>query len=168
MKNVLLPIIGVILFITAIGLFQNRFEGSFYNPIQQETPTPTPEKKEISIAGNTLMVDVAQTDEQRKRGLSGRDSLEEGTGMLFVFDENSRPTFWMKDVSFAIDIIWVDDGKIVGIDKDVQPEKAVAEEELALYPAPQPIDYAIEVNAGYNDGHLLNEGDTVNLSFITN
>lgn len=168
MKKVLLPIAGVMLFIVAIGLLQNRFAGSFYNPIQQNsaTPTPTPalEQKEILVGETAITVEVAKTDEERRQGLSGREPLRENTGMLFDFDENSRPSFWMKDMNFAIDIIWIDDGEVVAIKKEVQPEPDTPEEELTLYPAPQPIDYVLEVNAGYSEENNIEVGDSVDLS----
>lgn len=168
MKKVLVPIAGVVVFITLIGLLQNRFAGSFYNPLQQETktPTPTPELKKITVAGNPLEVEIADSDEERRKGLSKRDFLGEGFGMLFVFRENERPTFWMKDMSFAIDIIWIDDGKVVGIDENAQPEKGVPEDDLALYPAPQRVDHVLEVNAGYSRENSLNIGDSVDLTGI--
>jgi hypothetical protein len=169
MKKILLPIIGVIIFITGIGLLQNRFAGSFYNPLQQgETATPAPETKGVSVANNKILVEIAESDQQRRQGLSGRESLAEGTGMLFVFEEDSRPTFWMDDMNFAIDIVWIDNGRIVAVENNVQPEDGVTEENLTLYPAPQPIDYVLEVNAGYSEEHNLKIGDSVDFSTITN
>jgi uncharacterized membrane protein (UPF0127 family) len=165
MKKVLLPIAGVIVFIILIGLLQAKFAGSFYNPLQK-SPSPVPERKEILIAENRVTVEIADNDEERRKGLSKRDSLGEGTGMLFVFEENERPTFWMKNMNFAIDIIWVNDEKIVGIEKNIKPEPGLSEEKLTLYPAPQEIDHVIEVNAGYSQDHSLKVGDSVDLSNI--
>ena len=167
MKKVLFPIVIVVLFITAIGILQNRFEGSFYNPLEQTTkPSPTPETKVISVAGSTLTVEIADSNEKRREGFSGKKSLSEGNGMVFVFEGDSRPSFWMKDMNFAIDIIWVKDEKIVGIEKNVQPEPGVSEKNLTLYPAPQAIDHVIEVNAGYSEKNNLEIGDSVDLSSI--
>jgi uncharacterized membrane protein (UPF0127 family) len=167
MKKVLIPIITVMLFITAIGFLQRRFQGSFYNPLQTSaTSTPKPETKTISINGNQLEVEVVTTNEGRKRGLSKRSSLEKDTGMLFVFNNDQRPTFWMKDMNFPIDIIWIDEEKIVGIDKNLEPESGIADEDLTLYPAPQKIDYVLEVNAGYSDDHSLEKDNLVDLSSI--
>lgn len=167
MKKVLLPIIAVMVFITAIGILQNRFQGSFYNPLEQTAkPSPTPETKVISISSNALTVEVADSNEERIKGLSDKESLPEDSGMVFVFAGDSRPSFWMKDMNFAIDIIWVKDEKIVGIEKDVEPEPDVSEKNLTLYPAPQAIDHAIEVNAGYSEKNNLEVGDPVDLSSI--
>lgn len=165
MKKVLLPIASVVVFIILIGLLQTKFAGSFYNPLQK-SPSPPPERKEISIAESRVAVEVADNDEERREGLSKRNVLPEGTGMLFVFNEDERPIFWMKDMNFAIDIIWVNDGKIVGIEENIKPEPDLSEEELTLYPAPQEIDHVIEVNAGYSQDHSLKVGDSVDLSNI--
>jgi uncharacterized membrane protein (UPF0127 family) len=168
MKKILLPIIGVIIFITAIGFLQNNFEGSFYNPLQDISPSPTPQPdlKEILLGDNKLLVEIAKTNEERRQGLSDRGSLEKGQGMLFIFNDNKRPTFWMKDMNFAIDIIWVYQDKIVGIEENIQPEPNNKDEDLSLYPAPQMIDYVIEVNAGYSEENSLVTGNTVDLSSI--
>ena len=52
-------------------------------------------------------MDLADTPEKRFQGLSGREILEEGTGMLFVFQEERQHTFWMKDMRFPLDMIWI-------------------------------------------------------------
>ena len=63
----------------------------------------------VNIVGKTLQVDLALTDEEKARGLSGRESLDEDEGMLFVFDVPGNYGFWMKDMNFAIDIIWLNE-----------------------------------------------------------
>ena len=52
-------------------------------------------------------MDVADTPEKRFQGLSGRPVLEEGTGLLFIFQEERKHTFWMKDIRFPLDMVWI-------------------------------------------------------------
>src|ERR1043166_4776967 len=63
--------------------------------------------KTISIDGAPVVVEVASTETQREQGLSGRSALPSGRGMLFVFDADAEWGFWMKDMSFAIDMVWL-------------------------------------------------------------
>ncbi|MGB6881980.1 MAG: DUF192 domain-containing protein, partial [Microgenomates group bacterium] len=109
-----------------------------------------------------------KTEIQRRQGLSGKENLPEGEGMLFIFEsKNIQPPFWMKDMKFAIDIIWIDDDKIVQIDKDIQPpEPGASDNKLVLYTPNQPIDYVLEVNAGFSEENKIKVGDSVNLSVI--
>lgn len=72
----------------------------------------------VLIGGKKIRVDIADTVVTRTQGLSGRTSLAETDGMLFVFENADRYGFWMKDMNFAIDIIWIDPEKnIVYIEK---------------------------------------------------
>jgi len=63
---------------------------------------------------------VSRSEEDRNRGLSGREYLNDGEGMLFVFASSTRPGFWMKDMKFPIDIIWINaDKEVVGIESNI-------------------------------------------------
>ena len=157
MKQVLIPLIGAALFIITVGLFTRRVE----------TTLPTPaETKEILINNKTLKVEVVDTEEERRKGLGGKSGLEENEGMLFVFEEKDiSRAFWMKDMEFSIDIIWIDDGKIVQITRDVPPANpGTSDAELKFYTSNQTIDYVLEVNAGFAEKNQINVGDLVDLS----
>lgn len=111
--------------------------------------------KYVEIAGQSLKVDVALTQEAQARGLSGRAGLGENEGMLFIFDSPGRYPFWMKDMNFPIDIIWIgQDDKVVFIKKDARPE---------LYPETYGSDtharYVLEVVSGFSDKYNLQPGD---------
>lgn len=115
----------------------------------------------VEVGGEKIMVDVANTPESRTLGLSGRKSLENDEGMLFVFDQPSKYSFWMKDMNFPIDIIWLDESKkIVHIKKDARPE---------LYPesyAPRgDAKYVLEVVSGFSEKNNLKEGDKVKFEY---
>lgn len=98
----------------------------------------------LTAASTTITVMLAETQEEHARGLSGRMELDADMGMLFIFDRPDRYAFWMPDMHFPIDIIWIgDDWRIVDIAARVTPES---------YPdsfIPRaPAQYVLEVNAG--------------------
>src|SRR5918992_2824456 len=76
----------------------------------------------VTMNGLVLVADIAATDEQRTKGLSVKDRLGENEAMLFVFDNEAEHSFWMKNMKFPIDIIWLDSDKtIVHIEHNLQP-----------------------------------------------
>src|SRR3990167_3839192 len=76
-------------------------------------------EKFIIINNHKIYIEIADTSEKRAQGLSNRDSLPEDHGMLFIFDTYQKSAFWMKDMRFPIDIIWIRDDIIVDITKNV-------------------------------------------------
>ena len=74
---------------------------------------------------------------ERMKGLSGRESLPDNKAMLFVFDEYSKHNFWMKDMNFPIDIVWLDNfGEVVYLEKDLSPDtfpKSFGPDKPSLY-----------------------------------
>ena len=118
-------------------------------------------KKEDVCIGNKACFEaqIADTAGQRVLGLSGRDSLNDSQAMLFIFPQNLIPGFWMKNMKFPVDIIWIDENwKVEGIKKNVQP----CSEDIcnSVYPN-QGIKYVLEVNAGLSDKYGFAEGDSV-------
>jgi len=112
--------------------------------------------KEIKIAGQIVKVDLALTDAEQTQGLSGRKDLAKNEGMLFVFNKPDKYLFWMKDMNFPIDIIWIsDDMRVVYIKKDARPE---------LYPETYgpntDAKYVLEVPSGFSDQNHLQIGDS--------
>jgi len=76
--------------------------------------TPTPEAW-VTIRDQRVAAEVADTREEQALGLGERDSLSWGNGMLFVYPRPGFYGFWMKGMRFAIDIVWIRDGRIVDI-----------------------------------------------------
>jgi uncharacterized membrane protein (UPF0127 family) len=164
MKQIILPIIGVIIFIVLVGLLtQGVQNGKLTFPINNSVKVSS--KSEVKINEITIPVEIAGTDIQRRVGLSNQDSLPEGEGMFFVFTQKDiKPPFWMKDMKFAIDILWINDNEIVQIDKNVQPpESGTTDTNLILYVPNQPIDYVLEMAAGFTEEHNIEVGDIVDL-----
>ena len=125
--------------------------------------------KTVKIGNASIKTEVADSDAKKQKGLSGRSSLDKNSGMLFIMNNKVIPTFWMKDMKFAIDIIWilsssgdVKDGKIIQIDKNAEAPKAgTSDSNLNRYSPKSAVDYVLEVNSGYSDSNNIKVGDSV-------
>lgn len=158
----LIPLGAVILILLLVGLFRQKFPN-----LKLPTPSPNVEsqQKTATIRNTEIKLEIANTEALRQKGLGGRDILDYDTGMLFVFD--SKPvnaSFWMKDMLIPIDIIWIKDEKIIGIDKNVPfyPPNT-PDNQLKTYGPESPIDYVLEVNSGFSDKNNFMVGDVVAL-----
>lgn len=116
MKSLFLALVGVVFIAGSVYLFLEKPAPSKYGSRGEPLA-------EIKVGSHTVVAELANTPEKRQLGLSGRQGLEEGRGMLFVFDQPGRHGIWMKDMLFPIDIIWLDDnGRVVGLERDVSPQ----------------------------------------------
>jgi len=98
----------------------------------------------IKIDEKTFSVELAVTKDERELGLSGRNYLENDRGMLFIFDKPDIQRFWMKDMNFSIDIIWISsDFEVVGIERSASPETFPE-----IFSSPEPVSFVLEVNSG--------------------
>ena len=111
----------------------------------------------ISVAGHPVRVEVADEPEERQQGLMYRDSLPDGQGMLFVYEEERTLSFWMRNTQIPLDIAFLDrSGRIVDI-RELEPfdEESVASR--------QPAMYALEVRRGWFEENEVRVGDRVEL-----
>jgi uncharacterized membrane protein (UPF0127 family) len=117
----------------------------------------------IEIDGHPLAVEIAKSHAERIRGLSGRHSLPENQGMLFIFDEPHLLSFWMKDTEIPLSIAFFDrDGKLLEVEemRPLYPE----EKKTPIYKSKTAALYAIETNAGWFQKHKIQKG--AQLTFI--
>lgn len=115
----------------------------------------------ITIGDSEIKVELADTQEKRTLGLSGRKSLAENRGMFFIFNEVGNYSFWMKDMNFPIDIIWIgEDLKIVGLEKNILPESFPS-----LFFPPIPVKYVLETNINWTEENNVQVGDGVDKNF---
>lgn len=149
--NVLIILIFIILILAAVSLFLKPFNSAG-------------KKGSLIIKNQAFTIEVADTTMSRIRGLSGRDGLSERGGMLFIFDRPSTSGFWMKDMKFPIDIIWMRENKIVGFSENLQPEPKKSVFTLSVYYPPGPVDKVLEVNAGVVKQYNFAGGDEVSIS----
>lgn len=119
----------------------------------------SPAKATLRIGDYTYRLTIVSTTEGRERGLSGRAGLAANEGMLFVYDKPQKVCMWMKDMSFPIDILWLDTGKkVVHMSKDVSPETYPAS-----FCANAPAKYVIELPAGELARRHITEGQQLSL-----
>ncbi len=131
-----------------------------WRAVFSKVPNQTLPSGEISIGDNVFAVEMATTTTEQTRGLSFRTSLAEGTGMLFTFNPGVQ-TFWMKDMNFSIDIIWIADGKVVGFAEDAKPQPGTPLWGLTIYTSPDGVDRVLEVNANTVTKDNIKIGDSV-------
>lgn len=117
--------------------------------------------KQICIKNKACFnAEIADTDEKKILGLGNRDFLEESGGMLFPYPEKSAPGFWMKNMRFPIDIIWINpEMRVSGIVNDFQP--CESDEVCPVIYPDEEIIYVFEINSGLSDRHDLENGDLV-------
>jgi uncharacterized protein len=122
-------------------------------------------KSYITINGFELTADLALTNEQKEKGLSVKDKLKESEAMLFIFEESAQHSFWMKDVKFPIDIIWLDsDGKVGHIEQNLQPYVSVL---ICISYSPD-IDsqYVLETVAGFTQRRNISVGTDIDFELV--
>lgn len=139
---------GILIFISIIFLFYN------------EPPEP-PEKPTVCLDETCFIVEVADIFYKRYAGLSFRAHLESDKGMIFPFARENDYSFWMKNMNFPLDIIFINKEKIVKyIAENVPPCET---EECPNIRAGEPILYVLELNAGTARKINLSIGDTLNI-----
>jgi uncharacterized protein len=106
------------------------------------------------FGGVSLTLEYALTPAAREQGLSGRENVPEGYGMLFVFPKDDRYGFWMKDTLVPLDIYWLDSkGQVISMALSV----ATSSYPNVFYPA-QPSRYVLETMAGFGVAHQIATG----------
>lgn len=154
MKKVIIVAVVVLIAAVIILFLRNSLTGiPFFGP-----------QASVEIQGTTIQLDVVDTEEERQKGLSGRDSLPDDRGMLFVFDEPGMYNFWMKDMRFPIDIIFLNDNRIITIHSHVQPPQSPDDTNLPVFTSSEPADRVLELNAGKAEQLGLEEGNTIPLN----
>jgi len=137
--------------------------------ISRPTENFAPEKiKSVKIAGQIIQVELALSEMERAKGLSGREVLGDNEGMLFIFETPGLYNFWMKNMKFPLDIIWLapseggdtEGMQVVHIKKDARPESYPA-----TYGPDENAKYVLEVNAGFSEKNNLKEGDRAQFTF---
>lgn len=96
----------------------------------------------ISLGKCDITIETVATEELRKKGLSNRDALCQNCGMLFLFEKESNYSFWMKDMRFPIDIVWLRNNKVVDISRDISHQSK------SVHTSKELVDKVLELNAG--------------------
>lgn len=121
----------------------------------------TDDTRRMFVGTVPISVEVADTVAEQVRGLSGKARLPENTGLLFVFAEDARHGIWMKDMNFAIDIVWAKaGGEVVHLEERISPDTYPR-----IYEPDEDARYVLELPAGFLELHGIREGDRLSLPF---
>lgn len=102
-------------------------------------------RPKIQFNSTSYTIELALTDDEKKKGLSNRDSMPLTHGMLFVYPVAEKYDFWMKGMRFPLDFVWLRDKTVVDITPNVQPDNGP---EYRLYHPDSPANMILELNAG--------------------
>jgi uncharacterized membrane protein (UPF0127 family) len=120
-------------------------------------------KTNIYINQEKIRVLVADTPAHRFKGWSGRADMGKYGGMLFIFPQSDRHAMVMRDMRFSLDIIWLNQGKIIDIAPSLVSQAGMAEDQLTVYRPRSVADMVLEVPAGFAERAGLKIGDTVEI-----
>jgi uncharacterized protein len=108
-----------------------------------------------------LQLEIVNTPQSIEQGLSGRDEIG-ADGMLFIFDQSKIPQFWMKEMKFDLDLVWIRELIVVEITENVTaPDLNTPLSQLTTYTPKQPVDMVLEVEVGKAKEWGLMVGDEV-------
>lgn len=131
-------------------------------PILPPVGPPTdPSQPSVTIGETTWPVELAITPAERSQGLSGREVLPQGSGMLFIFEGDQHLAFWMPDMNFPLDMVWIDSGCHV-VDATLNapvPEPGQSLADLPRFSPGSPARFVLEINAGEFPDAGLTPGD---------
>jgi len=161
-------ILGIILLITIATLPPKHLTALQAPTSSNSLIAATPTQKRlpltfITIGEQRFTAEIAETDSEKAMGLSNRDKLAPNAGMLFVFNPPETSFFWMKDMRFKLDIIWIANNKVTGVSRNLPtPAPNTPPSQLPTYASPGSIDFVLEVNAGA--GASISIGDPVEIA----
>lgn len=120
-------------------------------------------KAQAVIGKDTINLLVAKSPKDLQKGLSERKDLPQDQGMLFVFPTKEKYSFWMKGMLFPLDIIFIDDKKVVDVKENFEPSNS---DFPPKYTPSNPANYVLEVNAGVAKKLKIQKGTTVTLKNV--
>ncbi len=117
--------------------------------------------KTVKIANTTIKAEIADTMAKQMTGLMNKSKLPSNQGMLFIFNYKARHSIWMMNMSFPIDIIWLDENlRVTDIVENAQPCKV----NCTIYYPDENALYVLEVNSGFVARNKINVGDRIGVS----
>lgn len=114
-------------------------------------------RQKLIVGGEVFVVEVARSKNEREKGLSGKRELCSDCGMLFEFPKPGKYGFWMKDMNFPLDFVWILDSRVVYVNKNIAKDFSEV-----IFP-PIEIDKVLEIPAGMLDKQGIEIGDEVEL-----
>lgn len=151
-RIIILFVIIVIIFAAVVFLQYNAKNFGFGG---HSLPT-----KQVTIDNHSFTAEVATSSADQQLGLSGRNSLAQDRGMLFIFSKPGQYAFWMKGMKFPLDIIFINGTKIVDMVRNLPAPKS-ASDNPQIYQPKASADKVLEINAGLSSKYGFKDGDSV-------
>ncbi len=157
-KKIILLLVLLITLSISLGLLLYKLTTkNLINNKQTESKLP-----QLTVGSCTFNLDLATTEAQKMQGLSGRQKMAKNSGMMFVYDDPQAYMFWMKDMMFPLDFVWIKDETVVDLHENVpQP---TGENNIARVSPKAPINKVLEINKGLIKECGIKRGDQVKIS----
>ena len=143
-KKIALLMLALVIFVFAIGYVSKRVYSFAGNRIVP-----------VNIKNNIFYAEFVSSSQKMQKGLGGRVDMCENCGMLFEFQKSSQHTFWMKNMQFPLDILWISKNEIVYIEKNIKPDL------VGILIPNSDADKVLELNAGTVDDLGIEVGDSI-------
>ena len=160
MKKILLLFAFFLIIVGALYLTLNYQKGGKAIFTFKKTPI-------VTIIDHSFKVTVAVSQQEQEIGLSKTKSLQQDQGMIFLFQKPGYYSFWMKDMKFPIDIIYINQDTIVTIKENAQPPKNDTENPT-IYSPTEPSNKVLEIQAGLSQKYNFKNGDKVKYENLGN
>lgn len=119
----------------------------------------------VEINGTIVHVELALSSQAQQAGLSNRALLADGQGLLFLYPSLGRRIFWMKDMNFPIDIIWIKGDRIISLTENAAVP--VLDQPLTTYSPAEAVDAVLEVSAGFVHSRMIRTGMAVQFQCLS-
>lgn len=153
MKKIIVLVVILLLVVAAIPFSQNYLKNNQF---------PFAKTATAKIGNQTFRLYSAESQKEKEVGLSNKSSMPQDYGMLFSFATPDYYSFWMRDMKFPIDMIFIKDNHIITIHSNAQPPKS-KDDSLAIYKPDEPADAVLEINAGLAQKYSFKKGDEVKI-----
>jgi len=155
-------LIAVLSLIATLMLVEQFVMPRLNQPPETMVDNPQTSLVPLMVGDQEIQVEIRDDEFERELGFSGRKTLGDNEGMLFVFEQAMQPTFWMKDMQFSLDVLWIREGKVVEIEENV-PHPTQEEPVIATMIPQNPVDMVLEVPSGWVSRAGVKVGDEVKL-----
>ena len=159
MKKILLALFVLLILVGGVYYTQNYMKGGQVLSVFKKTAIVTIDNQSFNVA-------IAGSEKEREIGLSETKSLDQNQGMLFLFNNPGYYSFWMKNMKFPIDIIFINNDQIVTVRDNAQIIKA--QENPIFYTPTQSSDKVLEIQAGLSEKYNFKIGDKVKYENLGN
>lgn len=157
-------VLGAFLFLRVLTLLptKSNFVAETKSEEVEAVAQALPITAKAFIGKSEILLEVAETPEQKAKGLMFRSDLPDNRGMLFPIEPEQEVQVWMKDVEFPLDIIFIRDGRVQSISENV-PQ---CDERCPLIQSQQPVNYVIEVSGGTSQSLGLSSKDDIKIIYL--